>query len=149
MTETRKLSGAFKAALITFALAGMVGCIGLINTARWYSSLPDYMAAAPLPPSFYLSIAKLAAQFLASAIGLGFLLLGSNRSARLASIIAIAILLLVHVSGWPSAHHLAATSGSLVSVHSVRTAIALWLLFVLARLVPNNSFKPKPLRGSA
>ena len=149
MTETRKLSGAFKAALVTFALAGMVGFIGLANTARWYSSLPDYMATAQFPPSFYLGVGKLALQFLASAIGICFLLFGSGRSARLVSIAAIAILLLVHLSGWPAVHRAASESGSLLLAHGVRIAITVWLVFALARLVPNNSFKPKPLRGSA
>ena len=149
MEETRKLSGAFKAALATFVLAGIVGCIGLANTARWYSSLPDYMTAAQFPPSFYLGVGKLAVQFIASAIGSSFLLFGSGRSARIVSIAAIAILLFVHLSGWPAAHRAASESGSLLLAYGIRIAITFWLVFVLVRLVPNNSFKPKPLRGSA
>lgn len=146
MTEHHKISLAFNAAMATFIVFGLVGCIGLFNTARWYYDHLDFMAASPLPPSFYISAGRLAAQFLASAVGLGFLLVAGWSRARFVCLVAVAILLLVHFSGWPTAHRTAAATDSLILVHGVRTVIAFWLAFAFTRLVPNNAFKPKPLR---
>lgn len=138
MTEQRKLSFAFKAALATFIVYGLLSAIGLFNTIRWYAALPEVMAASPFPALFHLIVWKLVAQFLASVVGLAFLLLAGWGRSRLVSIGSIVVLLVVHFIGWFTARGYAPASDAFFIAQGVGLAVAAWLVFVLVKLARSD-----------
>ncbi len=147
MTDQRKLSVSLLLALGTLALVGSMALVGLINTARWAASLPPEADLSMLPASVILGIVKLVLQFLASLIGFLCIIYGSRNAAFKAAIFAVALLLLLHIASWVFSP--APLGTTLLAKYGLRVGFTAWLLVVLVVLVPNNSFKPKPLRGSA
>ena len=147
MKDHRKLSIGLVLALATLALVGSMASVGLINTARWASSLPPEVDLSVLPAGAALSIVKLALQFLACLGGFLCIVFGNCRVARLAAISALALLLLLHLASWALAP--AAFGGTFLAQYGLRIGFAVWLVGVFVALVPNKSFKPTPLRGSA
>jgi hypothetical protein len=149
MTEPRKLSKSLIFTLATLALIGSAALVGLLYTARWYANLPPEALQATLPPAFYFSGGKLLLQFFASAVGFFFILYGRAKAPFNAGCFALLALLLAHLADWPGAIRMATLSGSSpLLVHGVRLLIAIWFGALFVALVPNSSFKPKPLRGS-
>jgi hypothetical protein len=147
MTDQGKLPVGQILALATLGLVGSLACVGLVNTARWAMGLPPEADLSALPASALLGVAKLALQFLAGITGFLCILFGNRKVALFAAISAVALLLALHIASWVLGPPLQAAS--FLAKYGLRVGFALWLIFVLIALVPNKSFKPKPLRGSA
>jgi hypothetical protein len=147
MTDHRKLSVSLILALGTFALVGSMALVGLINTARWLASLPPEADLSTLPPQIVLGVLKLVLQFLACLVGFFCAVYATRKFALRSSSIAIGVLLLLHIASWLFGP---ATLGtSFLAQYGVRIGVTVWLIALFIALVPNNSFKPNPLRGSA
>jgi hypothetical protein len=147
MTDQRKLSVSLILALGTFALVGSMALVGLINTIRWLAGLPPEADLSTLPPQIVLGILKLVLQFLACLVGFMCVIYASRKFAFGCSIIAVGVLLLLHIASWLFGP--ATLGASFLAKYGLRIGFAVWLVALLIALVPNNSFKPKPLRGSA
>jgi hypothetical protein len=147
MTDQRKLSVSLILALGTFALVGSMALVGLINTIRWLAGLPPEADLSTLPPQVVLVILKLVLQFLACVVGLLCVIYASRKFALGSAITAVGLLLLLHVASWLFGP--AALGTSFLAKYGLRVGFAVWLVALLIALVPNNSFKPNPLRGSA
>ena len=149
MTDPRYLLFASILSILTFALIGAAACVGLLNTWAWYSALPPE-AIASIPKPVYWAVAKLFIQILAGAIGLIALLRPPTTFRLYIASIALLVLVAAHILSWAGVASMAlnAQPDSLVA-HGIRLLFAAWLIALFIVLVPNNSFKPKPLRGSA
>jgi len=147
MIDQRKLPTSLILALGTFALLGSMALVGLINTARWMVNLPPEADLSTLPPEAVLGFVKLAIQFLAGFMGFLGIVYGTRKVAFGSAISAISVFLLLHIASWVFGPAILGTS--FLAKYGLRVGFAAWLVALLIALVPNNSFKRNPLRGSA
>ena len=126
--------------ILTMAYFAVFGWVGIVGLARWYVDAIHPMPWDVLPAGFWTYASTTIVMWALPNASLVAAFFVDQKVGRYCLLLATCMILLINFLSW---HH-----DTLYATY-IRIGIAMWLALMAYLLMSNNSFKPKPLRGSA